>query len=106
MPTAIPAPAVLPEEDVRVSPLWHVVLLNDDDHTYEYVIEMLCELFGLSRERAYQCAVTVDREGRVVVDTTSRERAELKCEQIHGFGPDARIPRCKGSMSAEIEPSG
>jgi len=24
----------------------------------------------------------------VIVDTTSLERAELKQEQIHGFGPD------------------
>lgn len=31
------------------------------------------------------------------------ELAELKQEQIHAFGPDPLIPRCKGSMSAEIE---
>lgn len=109
MPTD--APLTVPEqetrvaEDTRTAPLWNVVLLNDDDHTYEYVIEMLGRLFGLPPERAYQCARLVDREGRAVVDTTSKERAELKRDQIHTFGPDWRIPRCKGSMSADIEPS-
>jgi ATP-dependent Clp protease adaptor protein ClpS len=104
MPTAIPAPSVLPEQDTRVAPLWHVVLLNDDDHTYDYVVEMLVRLFGHPPERAFLCARQVDHEGRSVVDTTSKERAELKRDQIHAFGPDWRIPRCKGSMSAEIEP--
>jgi ATP-dependent Clp protease adaptor protein ClpS len=105
MPTAIPAPKILPEQETRIAPLWNVVLINDDDHTYEYVVEMLVRLFGHSPERAFQCARQVDKEGRSVVDTTSKERAELKRDQIHAFGPDARISRCKGSMSADIEPS-
>jgi ATP-dependent Clp protease adaptor protein ClpS len=39
----------------------------------------------------------------VIVLTTSKEHAELKRDQIHAYGPDAYIPRCKGSMSATIE---
>lgn len=89
----------------RVAPLWNVVLLNDDDHTYEYVIEMLVELFAHPVERAFQMAVEVDSAGRVIVDTTSKERAELKQEQIHAYGADWRMARSAGSMSAEIEPT-
>jgi ATP-dependent Clp protease adaptor protein ClpS len=85
-------------------PQFNVVLLDDNDHTYEYVIEMLSHLFGHTMETAYQMAVTVDRTGRVVVSTTYRERAELKRDQIHGYGPDWRIPHSKGSMSAVVEP--
>jgi len=84
---------------------WNVVLINDDDHTYDYVIEMLGTVFGHSRDRAFLMATEVDRTGRVIVDTTSRERAELKQEQVHAFGPDWRMPSSKGSMTAEIEPS-
>lgn len=85
---------------------WHVILLDDDDHSYEYVIEMLMQLFGHSLERAFQMALEVDHEGRVIVDTTTHERALLKQEQIHGYGPDHRIIRCRGSMTAILEAAG
>lgn len=99
----------LPEEKTdqqrKVQPPYHVILLNDDDHTYQYVIHMLQKLFGHPPETGFKMAQEVDKTGRVIVDTTSMERAELKRDQIHAFGPDPLIPRCKGSMSAEIEPA-
>jgi len=85
-------------------PAYHVILKDDDDHTYEYVIGMLGKLFGCTDEKAYQLATEVDETGRVIVDTTTLERAELKRDQIHAFGRDWRLPRCAGSMSADIEP--
>ena len=93
------------ERKIKKQPPYHVILLNDDDHSYEYVIRMLGELFGYPAEKAFQMAKTVDTTGRVIVDTTSKERAELKRDQIHAYGPDQHIPRCKGSMSATIEPA-
>ena len=86
-------------------PPYNVILLDDDDHTYDYVIGMLRKLFGYSPERAYQLAEEVDETGRVIVDTTTMERAELKRDQIHAFGRDWRLPRCQGSMGAVIEPA-
>jgi ATP-dependent Clp protease adaptor protein ClpS len=93
------------EDRTKKQPPYHVVLLNDDDHSFEYVITMLRSLFGHTPERGYQMAWEVHTRGRVIVDTTSKERAELKRDQIHAFGPDPLIPRCAGSMSAEIEPA-
>lgn len=90
---------------MKPAPLWHVVLLDDDDHTYEYVIEMLQALFYHDLETAYRMACEVDADGRVIVDTTTRERAELKRDQILGYGADPRLVRSKGSMSAVIEPA-
>lgn len=90
----------------KTAPLWHVVLLDDDDHTYEYVIEMLCKLFHFSVEKAFKMASEVDHQGRVIVDTTTLERAELKRDQIHAYGADWRLERSKGSMSAVLEPAG
>ncbi|MGE5611446.1 MAG: ATP-dependent Clp protease adaptor ClpS [Bacillota bacterium] len=90
----------------RKLPPYNVVLLNDDEHTYEYVIEMLGSLFRYGRSKAYQLAKEVDQAGRVILLTTTKEHAELKRDQIHSFGPDKRIDRCKGSMSARIEPTG
>jgi len=84
---------------------WHVVLLDDDDHTYEYVIHMMQRLFGHPIEKAYEIAKTVDRDGRAVCMTTHKELAELKRDQILAFGRDPLIARCKGAMSAIIEPA-
>ncbi len=89
----------------RRQPPYHVVLLDDDDHTYEYVIEMLGKLFGHNKNKAYMMAREVDTTGRVIVDTTTKERAELKRDQIHAYGADWRLKRCKGSMRATIEPA-
>jgi ATP-dependent Clp protease adaptor protein ClpS len=91
------------QNEQRRQPPYHVVLLNDDDHTYDYVIEMLKALFGYPVERGFQMAKEVDTSGRVIVSTTTKEHAELKRDQIHAYGPDSRLPRCKGSMSATIE---
>jgi ATP-dependent Clp protease adaptor protein ClpS len=93
------------EQKTKRQPPYHVILLNDDDHSFEYVIRMLQQLFGHPPELGYRMAFTVHTSGRVVVDTTSKERAELKRDQIHAFGRDPDIPRCKGSMSATIEPA-
>ena len=97
----------LPAREVRPrrQPPYHVILLDDDDHTYEYVIGMLRKLFGCSAEQAYKLAEEVDEQGQVILDTTTLERAELKRDQIHSFGRDWRIPDCQGSMSSTIEPA-
>ena len=97
---------VVQTEEVTVEmPLYNVVLLNDDDHTYDYVIELLGHVFGHSLERAYKMACEVDAKGRVIVDTTHLDRAELKRDQIHGYGADWRMPNCKGPMAAVVEPA-
>jgi ATP-dependent Clp protease adaptor protein ClpS len=102
MSTAIQSEPVIKN---RTQPPYNVILFNDNDHTFEYVVAMLQELFGHPPERGFQLAMEVHTQGRVIVETTSLERAELKRDQIHAYGPDARIPRCKGSMSASVEPS-
>ena len=94
------------EEKVRRQPPYHVILHNDDDHTFEYVIGMMQQLFGHPRETGLQIASEVHNSGRAVVLTTTMEHAELKRDQIHAFGPDPWSSRdCKGSMSASIEPA-
>lgn len=86
-------------------PQYHVILLDDDMHTYEYVIEMLMRVFGHNPTTAYDMACKVDAEGRVIVDTTHLDRAELKRDQITSYGADWRIPACTGSMWAVVEPA-
>ncbi len=95
------------EDDTRdqLQPLYHVILLNDEDHTYDYVIEMLTEIFGISVSRAYEHAIEVDTAGTTILLTCELEKAELKRDQIHAYGADWRLPRSLGSMAAIVEPA-
>ncbi len=98
----LPAPT-LPKE--KKAPLYHVILHNDETHTYNYVIAMLVQLFGKDPERAFQHAREVDTTGVTIVDTTTLERAELKRDQIRAYGRDPLLETSTGSMSASIEPA-
>ena len=98
----LPAPA---EPITRKAPLYHVILHDDDTHSYNYVIAMLIQLFGKQPEQAYKHALEVDSTGVTIVDTTTLERAELKRDQIRAYGRDPLIPASTGSMSATIEPA-
>jgi ATP-dependent Clp protease adaptor protein ClpS len=101
----LPRKHVEEEEKVKRQPPYNVILLNDDDHTYDYVENMLLALFGYPKEKGHLMAKEVDTTGLVIVLTTTKEHAELKRDQIHAFGPDPLMARCKGSMSAMIEPA-
>ena len=107
MPQEQGSTAVAPAEtQPRSAPRWHVVLLDDDQHTYEYVEEMLMKLFQHPQMTARRMAVEVDSTGRSIVETTSLERAELKRDQIHAFGPDPRLKeKSTLSMRARLEPA-
>jgi len=107
MSETITLPDVEEKEEVKTRriPPYNVVLLNDDDHSFDYVIAMLQQLFGYPPEKGYLMAYEVHTQGRVIVYTGPLEWAELKRDQIHAFGPDKLIPRCQGSMSAELEPA-
>lgn len=92
------------DQKPKQQPRYHVILWDDNDHSYEYVIRMMKELFGHPIEKGMQIAVEVDTTGRAICLTTTKEHAELKRDQIHAYGRDPLIERCKGSMSATIEP--
>jgi ATP-dependent Clp protease adaptor protein ClpS len=89
----------------QITPLYHVVLLDDDQHTYDYVIEMLAKFFCLSVEAAYRHAVEVDATGRTIVITCELPQAEFGRDQIHAYGADPRMAISKGSMRAVVEPA-
>ena len=106
-PGTTSAPVEAPREagtpEALLEPLYHLVLLDDDHHTYAYVIEMLGKIFGYAREKSFALARMVDTQGSVVVETAEHERVTRDQGKIHAFGPDHRIPACKGSMSAVVE---
>ncbi|MEZ5365736.1 MAG: ATP-dependent Clp protease adaptor ClpS [Bryobacterales bacterium] len=84
---------------------YHVILLNDEDHTYDYVIEMLMEIFDFTEDKAYQHTVEVDTKGHSRLVTLPLAQAEAKRDAVHAYGADWRLPRSLGAMAALIEPA-
>ena len=102
-------PSLSPDVEIlereQLAPLYRVVLLDDNDHTYDYVIEMLQKIFIFTLDQAYRHAEEVDRAGRTVLIVCELREAEFARDQIHAYGPDWRLPRSQGSMSAIVEPA-
>ena len=86
-------------------PPYNVIILNDDDHTFEYVIDLLIKLFAHSLPTAKDLATQIDARGRAVVYTTHKEKAELKRDQILGYGPDPWASVRTGPLGCYIEPA-
>ena len=57
-------PVVETDNKPQQQPRYNVVLWNDEDHTYEYVIHMLKELFGFNLEQGFKLATKVDNNVR------------------------------------------
>ncbi|MSR58741.1 MAG: ATP-dependent Clp protease adaptor ClpS [Planctomycetaceae bacterium] len=84
--TSRPAPDT--KSKPKKQPPYAVIVENDDLHTYDYVIEAFSKVFGYSQEKSFQLARVIDTEGRALVWSGTKELAELKRDQIKGFGPD------------------
>lgn len=94
-----------PKEKVvkKVQPPYNLILLDDDDHTDKYVVQMCQAVFGYPPERGMQIAKEVHSQKRALLYSGSLEVVELKQEQVHSYGPDPLIQRCRGSMTSVIE---
>jgi ATP-dependent Clp protease adaptor protein ClpS len=86
-------------------PPYNVVILNDEEHTFDYVIELLTKLFSHSLATAEELTWRIHTTGRAVVYTTHREKAELKREQVLAYGPDPRMSISRGPLGCYIEPA-
>lgn len=86
-------------------PPYNVIILNDEEHTFEYVIELLTKLFAHSLSSAESLTWKIHASGRAVVYTTHKEKAELKRDQVLEYGPDPRMSVSKGPLGCYIEPA-
>jgi len=89
----------------RLENLYHVIILNDDEHSYEYVIEMLQSVFLISYSAAVSHTMEADTTGSSIVKTCGLEEAERLRDGVHAYGPDWRMPISRGSVAALVEPA-
>jgi len=103
----IPRAEATPGNETRTRrlPPYNVVVVNDEEHTYDYVIELLAKLFAHPPAAALELTLRIDKTGRAVVYTTHKEKAELKRDQVLAYGPDPRMSVSRGSLACYIEPT-
>ncbi len=93
------------ETKTKRQPPYNVVIVNDEEHTFEYVIELLTKIFRHPLKMAETLTWRIHKTGRSVVFTTHKELAELKREQVVSYGPDHRLKASKGPLRCYIEPA-
>ena len=89
----------------ELSKLYHVIILNDEEHTFDYVIEMLEAVFGMPYPTALAHTTEAHSTGSSICLTTNLEEAEKKRDLVHAYGPDWRMPNSRGSVAALVEPA-
>ncbi|MBA2413410.1 MAG: ATP-dependent Clp protease adapter ClpS [Burkholderiaceae bacterium] len=74
---------------------WQVVVHNDPINLMSYVTMVFEKVFGFNREKAEKHMLEVHREGRSIVWSGFRERAELYVQQLHGYLLLATLERAR-----------
>jgi ATP-dependent Clp protease adaptor protein ClpS len=64
---------------------WNVVVHNDPINLMSYVTMVFQRVFGYPRERAEKHMLEVHHNGRSILWSGVRERAELYVQQLHGY---------------------
>jgi ATP-dependent Clp protease adaptor protein ClpS len=65
---------------------WIVIVWNDPINLMSYVTLVFQKLFGYSLEKATQLMLQVHHEGKAVVSSGEREKAELDVARLHAHG--------------------
>jgi ATP-dependent Clp protease adaptor protein ClpS len=92
---ALETPAITEETktDEALDLPWNVVVHNDPVNLMSYVTMVFQRVFGYPREKAELHMLEVHRNGRSILWSGVRERAELFVQQLHGYLLLATIER-------------
>ena len=88
MTTAAPVEVEQPRsaDGVELDRPWIVIVWNDPINLMSYVTLVLQKLFGYTRARATQLMLQVHNEGKAVVSSGTREKAEHDVARLHAHG--------------------
>jgi len=91
----IATPVQLPDSDIEVDldKAWNVIVWDDPVNLMDYVVYVFQKLFGYSESKATKLMLEVHNEGKSVVMSGPRERAEIDCHRLHHFGLWATIEK-------------
>jgi ATP-dependent Clp protease adaptor protein ClpS len=93
------------KEETRRVPPYHVILENDDHHSFEFVVDTLRKALGFNEQKSFELTNQAHRQGRAIVWTGPKEVAELKQEQIQSFHEIRADGKKLGPLGVTIEPA-
>jgi len=73
-------------DDVERDKPWIVIVWNDPVNLIVYVCYVLQKLFGYGRTKAMRLTMQVHNEGKAVVSSGTREKAEADVSRLHAHG--------------------
>ena len=84
---AVETPTIQKQEATKeeIQTPWNVVVHNDPVNLMSYVTMVFQRVFGYPRERAEKHMLEVHHNGRSILWSGLRERAELYVQQLHGY---------------------
>ncbi len=80
------------DTDLMKPKMYKVILHNDDYSTFEFVIEVLIEVFHKNKDEAVNLTLKVDREGYAVVGIYPKDIAETKVSLVKFMAKEAGYP--------------
>ena len=83
-PSTIKEPEIDQNEDL--SRPWKVIVWDDPINLMSYVAFVFRKLFGFSEEKANRLMMEVHVDGRAVVSSGPKEKAEMDVFRLHEFG--------------------
>ena len=92
-PGALEKPEVVESTETELDRLWNVIVWNDPINHMSYVTFVLQKLFGYSVEVATRLMLEVHNDGRSLVTTVEREKAEYYVGRLHGYGLQATMEK-------------
>jgi ATP-dependent Clp protease adaptor protein ClpS len=72
---------------------WLVIVWNDPINLMSYVTYVFQKLFSYSREKAHTLMLQVHNEGKAIVSSGPREKAEFDTSRLHAHGLWATMQR-------------
>ena len=73
-------------DDFELDRPWIVIVWNDPINLMSYVTLVFQKLFGYSKEKATRLMLQVHNEGKAVVSSGTREKAEHDVSRLHAHG--------------------
>ncbi len=93
MTAPVATPDIDTDESLGVDRPWKVVVWDDPINLMSYVTFVFRKLFGFSKEKAHRLMMNVHTDGRAVVSSGTKEKAELDVFRLHEHGLWATMER-------------